>query len=49
MANEPKFKENLGKDIKMGIDECIIEVEAKSAKGILRIFIFGIHTTISVL
>ena len=33
IVNEPRFKENLENDINIDIDECVIEVEAKSAKG----------------
>ena len=38
ILNETEVKENLEKYTKRGIDECVIEVEAKSAKGILRFF-----------
>ena len=37
--SEPELKENFKKDIHKGIDECVIEVEAKSTKGILHILI----------
>ena len=43
ILNETEVKENLEKYTKRGIDECVIEVEAKSAKGILHFFSFCFH------